>query len=85
MARWPRGERRRGVRLERLAQLRDFAATFPLVGKLLAAKAQEQGWHLDRIQHLLGGEEYKGNFARWLVIDLDQPKVATVYVIASET
>jgi hypothetical protein len=45
----------------------------------------EHGWHLDRIRDLLGGQEDKNGFHRELVIDLDKPEVATVYLIASET
>jgi hypothetical protein len=45
----------------------------------------EHGWHLDRIHNLLGGQELKNGFSRELVIDLDKPGVATVYLIASET
>jgi hypothetical protein len=45
----------------------------------------EHGWHLDRIHNLLGGQELKDGFSRELVIDLDKPDVATVYLIASET
>jgi hypothetical protein len=45
----------------------------------------EHGWHLDRIHDLLGGQELKDGFSRELVIDLDKPGVATVYLIASET
>jgi hypothetical protein len=45
----------------------------------------EHGWHLDRIHNLLGGQELKDGFSRELVIDLDKPRVATVYLTASET
>ncbi len=45
----------------------------------------EHGWHLDRIHNLLGGQELKDGVSRELVIDLDKPGVATVYLIASET
>jgi hypothetical protein len=45
----------------------------------------ELGWNLDKIKHTLGGKEDKPGFGRELVIDLDKPDVATVYLIASET
>lgn len=43
----------------------------------------ESGWHLDRIRNTLGAEEFDGNYGRELVIDLDRPDVATVYLVAS--
>ena len=45
----------------------------------------ELGWKLDRIKHLLGGKDDSGSVGREMVIDLDTPGVATVYMIASET
>jgi hypothetical protein len=43
----------------------------------------EEGWRLDRIRNTLGAEELKGSFGRELVIDLDRPDVATVYLVAT--
>jgi hypothetical protein len=43
----------------------------------------EVGWHLDQVSNAVGVEEFDGNFGRELVIDLDQPDVATVYLVAS--
>lgn len=45
----------------------------------------EFGWHLDRIDDALGGRDERPGFGRELVIDLDKPDVATVYLVASET
>jgi hypothetical protein len=45
--------------------------------------ANELGWHLDRIRNTLGGDESEPGYGRLLVIDLDRPNVATVYLIAS--
>jgi hypothetical protein len=46
----------------------------------------EIGWHLDRIKNTLGGkDDTTAGLGRTLVIDLDKPDVATVYLVASET
>jgi hypothetical protein len=47
--------------------------------------ATELGWQLDRIENTLGGDENEPGYGRMLVIDLDRPAVATVYLIASTT
>jgi hypothetical protein len=43
----------------------------------------EEGWRLDRIRNTIGAQELKGDFGRELVIDLDRPDVATVYLVAT--
>jgi hypothetical protein len=45
----------------------------------------EFGWHLDQIRDALGGKDDKPGFGRELVIDLDTPDIAKVYLVASET
>ena len=57
----------------------------PLSASYKPYSYHEIGWHLNQIRHLVGGEDTKDGISRWLVIDLDQPKVATVYLLASET
>ena len=59
------------------------SAGLPLERGYKPYAAEELGWHLDRIRETLGGHQARPGYGRMLVIDLDRPRVATVYLIAS--
>jgi hypothetical protein len=67
------------------AFVRAASFTPPLKRGYQPYPSHELGWQLDRIRNTLGGDESEPGYGRMLVIDLDRPAVATVYMIVSTT